>query len=67
MKIQTAPVGSTPLHFAARNGHAETCAFLVEDMHCDVNAADGDGQTAAHVAAARGASGGGGGGARVRC
>ena len=54
VKIQTAPVGSTPLHFAARNGHAETCAFLVEDMHCDVNAADGDGQTAAHVAAARG-------------
>ena len=54
VKTQTAPRGSTPLHFAARNGHAETCAFLVEDMHCDVNAADGDGQTAAHVAAARG-------------
>ena len=46
--------GKTPLHLAARNGHVAACAFLVEEMRCDVDARDDDGQTAAHVAASSG-------------
>ena len=46
--------GKTPLHLAARNGHVAACAFLVQEMRCDVDARDDDGQTAAHVAASSG-------------
>jgi ankyrin repeat protein/CRP-like cAMP-binding protein len=53
-RVRACPSGSTPLHLAARNGHAAACAFLVEDMCCDVDARDDDGQTAAHVAASSG-------------
>ena len=38
----------------ARSGHVAACAFLVQEMRCDVDARDDDGQTAAHVAASSG-------------
>ena len=48
------PPGSTPLHFAARNGHTKCVEFLIQHMLCSINVTDDDGMTATHVAAAYG-------------
>lgn len=41
------------LHVAARGGHADFCAFLLDKTSIDIDARDKDGQTALHHACAR--------------
>lgn len=33
--------GANVLHIAAHAGHTELCAYLLDDLHLDVNATDG--------------------------
>lgn len=42
--------GATPLHLAARNGHAEACKVLVETLHVDAMKTDKEGRTALYYA-----------------
>ena len=54
LKINSRDIfGSTPLHFAAKNGHAKTAEVLIE-MGADVNMKNSSGQTPYHAAITRG-------------
>ena len=45
--------GSTPLHFAAYNGHASVKKQLIE-LHCNIDLQQNDGVTPVYIAAQRG-------------
>ena len=44
--------GNYPIHIAAQNGHIALVRYLVCDKKCDLNAQNGTGQTALHMARA---------------
>lgn len=43
-------VGKTPLHYAAKNGHAETVKCLLKEYHVDPNMVDGNGSSVLNLA-----------------
>ena len=45
---------STPLHYAAQNGHTVVVKFLTLEMHCDSTSENTVNATALHLAAAHG-------------
>ena len=49
-EIRTAESECSPLILAARNGHLDVVAYLVEQCNVDVNGVDSDGATALHKA-----------------